>query len=115
MQKDAILKFSNLCNKKEREECGSPLSSLTLGIELDDEQGTMDMTNKPICSVGVPASCPRVTCFSKDYNDYVPCRRTLLIEGQMNESGYWMRLPCGTCEEQQQLSDVTKEYVYNGN
>lgn len=109
MQQDAVLRIPK-CSAMEIIACQDPLSEKTA---MNWENGGVVVTDTPICSLAVPGACPRVQCM-KEGSGYRSCRMLSLIESQENESGFWMRLPCGTCPETQDLHPTTKGFVYNG-
>lgn len=109
MQKDTILRFDALCNKGEQKSCGEPMTRIPLMENKNDVDETAVAKDQVVCDAFVPFECPRIRC--KHNGEYTVCRRTHLAEQQMNESGVWVRLPCGTCEETKDLHPTTKSFV----
>lgn len=110
MQKDIVLRFPKLCSSCEIAECSDHTSNLKI---MKEEGEHIIPTEGKLCSVSVPASCHRIQCFKESSESYESCRLAAFIQTQMNESGFWMKLPCSNCSEKTNLHDVTKGFVYN--
>lgn len=108
MQKDTILRIPK-CNAVQIEQCEDSLSKMKV-IEWKNEKA--EVKDELICSLGVPGACPRVRCKNKSGN-YDACRMLSFIETQENQSGFWMRLPCQSCDEVRDLHEITKSFVYD--
>lgn len=107
MQKDVVLRIPK-CSAMQIRECDSPLSEAK--VSSYTPQGFVESGQK-ICEVAVPGACPRIQCH-KEETGYVACRMIAFIESQENESGFWMKLPCGRCPEKRNLHAVTEGFVY---
>lgn len=105
MQQDIVLRIP-LCNAEQIAACPSKLSEHK--IYQVDGADHISSSERLVCEVAVPGACPRITCQEK------ACRLLGLIQTQQNESGFWMKLPCGSCGEVRDLSTETKGFVFNG-
>lgn len=110
MQKDTILRFDRLCTKSEQTKCGAAMTRIPLLENSNDEDESAKKKDEVLCDAFIPIECPRILCKASD-GEYATCRRTFFAEQQQNESGIWVRLPCGTCEEKKDLHPTTKKFA----
>jgi hypothetical protein len=107
MQQDIILRIPK-CNALQIQACEDPLSNHK-EMKLDGK--SIIKTERHLCELAVPGACPRVKCHKKDVG-FESCRMIALIQSQENESGFWMKLPCSSCDETRQLHPMTEAFVY---
>lgn len=108
MQTDTILKIPK-CNAAEIKACDDPLSEFKVTEWVD---GGIVVTDEKVCQFAVPGACPRVRC-KNEKGEYAPCRMLGFIESQENADGFWMRLPCSSCDEKKDLHETTRGFVYD--
>lgn len=105
---DTVLNIPK-CNAFQIEACEDPVSTFPVTKFVD---GAIVATEQKICELAVPGSCPRVQCRNAD-GKYLSCRMLAFIQSQENESGFWMKLPCASCEEKRDLHPITEGFVYD--
>jgi hypothetical protein len=120
-QKDMVLKLP-LCNLLFiTTQCESPavhMFTMELGTTgefknyatIEGEDGIPRF--QKLCEIAVPGACPRIQCFSVTEGEFLPCRMQALIQGQVDGSEFWSKLPCSVCEEKRKLHPTTEGFVY---